>query len=72
MKFHRLVCGIFDEGRPPHRGAWIEIDYIASLGNYYSRPPHRGRGLKYNIDYTVNRIYGRPPHRGAWIEIRGA
>ena len=57
-------------GRPPHRGAWIEIvSGSPSSGSKSVAPRTGGRGLKYDLSHGWRWWQGRPPHRGAWIEI---
>ena len=59
------------QGRPPHRGAWIEMRLCARLRTQNGVAPRTGgRGLKwrtYAEQCTVK--YVAPPHRGAWIEM---
>jgi len=57
-------------GRPPHRGAWIEMACASSLRVTVQVAPRTGgRGLKFPTSKRGSCEHCRPPHRGAWIEI---
>ena len=58
------------KGRPPSRGAWIEI-IVPETGVYFGivAPPRGGRGLKFGLRKEALGPCRRPPSRGAWIEM---
>ena len=57
-------------GRPPHRGAWIEIHCeICEALLSASRPPHRGAWIEIGMSVEQYRYTESPPAQGAWIEI---
>ena len=58
-------------GRPPRRGAWIEILRERLRCTWRGgRPPRRGAWIEIpRILTTTPPAICRPPHRGAWIEI---
>ena len=60
-------------GRPPSRGAWIEISpATVQSQKALVAPPRGGRGLKCIEGLWNGQASGRPPSRGAWIEISSA
>ena len=66
MKFDKvMLAAAFPSGRPPHRGAWIEIE--AQSGNNRGgrrRPPHRGAWIEIGKFWGILNKLGSPPAQG--------
>ena len=65
MKYRESIVRLVIAGRPPHRGAWIEIfSTLSAISLAARRPPHRGAWIEIPFVAPAVSLRESPPAQG--------